>query len=106
MRAFDFNTLHVPEDRDKLRFEQREGKLRNLLHRSVPELAANAVHRLWQQRCDRAVAPICGRIFARMRPFSFPHFRRVASRRDSTGQSCHSEKNLHRSLFDHVASGQ
>lgn len=57
-RAFDFQTLHLPEDRDKLRFEQRNGKLRNLLHRSVPELAAGAVNRLWQQRGERPVARV------------------------------------------------
>src|SRR6202008_4934134 len=50
LRAFEFNTVYVPADRDKLRFEQRDGKLRNLLHRSVPELAAGAVARLWNER--------------------------------------------------------
>lgn len=58
LRAFDFNTLHVPENRDKLRFEQRGGKLRNLLHRSVPELAANAVRHLWEERGPRPVARV------------------------------------------------
>ena len=53
LRAFDFSSLHLPEDRDKLRFEQRDGKLRNLLHRSVPELAAGAVGRLWGGRGPR-----------------------------------------------------
>ena len=58
IRAFEFDTLHVPADRDKLRFEQRDGKLRNLLDRSVPELAAAAVGRLWQQRGPRPVARV------------------------------------------------
>ena len=58
MRAFAFDTAHIPADRDKLRFEQRNGKLRNLLHRSVPELAANAVGRLWAQRGERSVARV------------------------------------------------
>jgi alkylresorcinol/alkylpyrone synthase len=58
MRAFDFQSLHLPEDRDKLRFEQRGGKLRNLLHRSVPELAAGAVGRLWNDRGQRPVAEV------------------------------------------------
>ena len=58
LRAFDFNTLHVPADRDKLRFEQRDGKLRNLLDRSVPALAASAVARLWSQRGPRPVARV------------------------------------------------
>ncbi len=56
--CFDFNTLHLPAERDKLRFEQRNGKLRNLLHRSVPELAAGAVGRLWQERGPRPVAQV------------------------------------------------
>ena len=58
LRAFDFNTTHRPADRDKLRFEQRGGKLRNLLHRSVPELAATAVGDLWRARGPRRVARV------------------------------------------------
>ncbi len=57
-RAFDFRSLHLPADRDKLRFEQRDGKLRNLLHRTVPELAAGAVGRLWAERSPRPVARV------------------------------------------------
>lgn len=49
-RAFDFDTMHVPAARDLLRFEQRDGKLRNRLHRSVPEVAAGAVRQLWDRR--------------------------------------------------------
>jgi alkylresorcinol/alkylpyrone synthase len=33
----------------------KQGKLRNLLHRSVPELAAGAVGQLWKARGPRAV---------------------------------------------------
>ena len=58
LRAFGFDTLHLPADRDKLRFEQRDGKLRNLLHRSVPELAAAAVGRLWADRGPRPVSRV------------------------------------------------
>lgn len=58
LRAFDFDTIHLPERRDLLRFEQRDGKLRNLLHRSVPELAADAVAQLWRQRGPRPVARV------------------------------------------------
>lgn len=58
LRAFDFNTVHLPADRDKLRFEQRDGKLRNLLDRSVPKLAARAVDRLWQERGPRPVSRV------------------------------------------------
>ncbi|MES2694030.1 MAG: 3-oxoacyl-[acyl-carrier-protein] synthase III C-terminal domain-containing protein [Verrucomicrobiota bacterium] len=58
LKAFGFQTAHLPEHRDKLRFEQRDGKLRNLLHRSVPELAAGAVERLWCERGERPVARV------------------------------------------------
>jgi len=57
-RAFDFDSLHLPAERDKLRFEQRNGKLRNLLDRSVPELAAEAVGRLWGERGPRPVSRV------------------------------------------------
>ena len=58
LRCFNFNTLHLPAERDKLRFEQHDGKLRNLLHRSVPELAAGAVGRLWAERGPRPVTQV------------------------------------------------
>ncbi len=58
LRVFDFDTLHRPADRDKLRFEQRDGKLRNLLDRSVPALAAEAVSELWSRRGPRSVARV------------------------------------------------
>ncbi len=58
LRAFDFDTLHRPADREKLRFEQRDGKLRNLLDRSVPTLAAAAVSELWSRRGARPVTRV------------------------------------------------
>jgi alkylresorcinol/alkylpyrone synthase len=58
LRAFDFDTLLVTADRDKLRFEQRDGKLRNLLDRSVPTLAANAVSHLWSHRGPRPISRV------------------------------------------------
>jgi alkylresorcinol/alkylpyrone synthase len=58
LRAFDFRSLHLPAERDKLRFEQRDGKLRNLLDRTVPDLAAGAVGRLWAERGDRPVSRV------------------------------------------------
>ena len=78
LRAFDFQTLHLPADRDKLRFEQRDGKLRNLLDRSVPELAASAVNRLWSARGPRPVARVVahpgGRdVLAALTPVVAPH---------------------------------
>jgi len=58
LRCFDFQTLHLPAERDRLRFEMRNGKLRNLLDRTVPEVAANAVGRLWSGRGDRPVGSV------------------------------------------------
>jgi predicted naringenin-chalcone synthase len=58
IRAFDFESLHLPDDRDKLRFEQRGGKLRNLLDRAVPDVAAAAVGRMWRGRGPRPVARV------------------------------------------------
>jgi len=52
LRCHAFDTHHDPKERDRIRFEQRQGKLRNLLHPSVPSLAAGAVRKLY----DRAVA--------------------------------------------------
>ncbi len=45
-----FKTLHLPEEREKIRFVNGEGKLQNQLHRDVPEIAAGAVELLWEQR--------------------------------------------------------
>ena len=46
LRCGDFTTRHQPASRDRIRFEMRQGKLRNLLHPSVPALAAAAVGQL------------------------------------------------------------
>ncbi len=78
LRAFDFNTLHLPGDRDKLRFEQRDGKLRNLLDPAVPALAAAAVGKLWAARGSRPVARVVahpgGRdVLAALAPVVAPH---------------------------------
>jgi predicted naringenin-chalcone synthase len=58
LRCFEFSTLHWPAERDRLRFEMRDGKLRNLLHRSVPDVAARSVAQLWSQRGPRPVKKI------------------------------------------------
>ncbi len=44
-----FDLLHLPEDRQILRFVNRCGKLRNILHKTVPEKAAQAVARLFER---------------------------------------------------------
>lgn len=63
LRCHSFDTHHVPGARDRIRFEQREGKLRNLLHPSVPELAADAVRYLHDRATANGALPI-GRILA------------------------------------------
>ncbi|MEM9444205.1 MAG: 3-oxoacyl-[acyl-carrier-protein] synthase III C-terminal domain-containing protein [Verrucomicrobiota bacterium] len=45
-----FDSLHIPKEREKLRFENVKGKLRNKLHRSIPGLAAEAVEELFLSR--------------------------------------------------------
>ncbi len=59
-----FDTVHVPEEREKIRFVNAEGKLENKLHRSVPDLAAKAVEHLWERRrgeVDQVLAHTGGR---------------------------------------------
>ncbi len=43
-----FRTLHRPEHREKIRFVNSGGKLKNQLHREVPGLAAEAVRELFE----------------------------------------------------------
>ena len=59
-----FDTIHVPEEREKIRFINSGGKLENKLHRAVPGLAADAVENLWQKRRndpDQVIAHTGGR---------------------------------------------
>ena len=63
-RCHSFDTLHLPADRDRLRFEQRDGRLRNLLDPSVPTLAASAVSRLFAAASNRPSAHTIRRIIA------------------------------------------
>lgn len=51
-----FQTLHLPQHREQLRFTNHQGKLRNILHRSVPSLAAEAVAQLHAEQ-DSTDAP-------------------------------------------------
>ncbi len=60
----DFATVHWPQHRDDIRFEQRDGKLRNLLAPSVPELAAEAVAGLLSREQQRPFARKISRIAA------------------------------------------
>lgn len=56
MRCHGFNTLHQPAYRDFIRFETRNGRLRNLLRPEVPSLAAAAVKQLLDEERDRTGA--------------------------------------------------
>lgn len=63
-RAGAFETRHLPEEREKIRFINAGGQLENKLHRSVPELAARVVSDLWELRRaepDQVVAHTGGR---------------------------------------------
>ena len=83
-----FDTLHLPHDRDLLRFEQRNGKLRNLLHPSVPSLAAGAVSQLYAATtATRGARPIArviahpgGRDVINALETALPEFSLAASR--------------------------
>ena len=57
LRCHGFDTVHDPASRDRIRFEQRNGKLRNLLHPSVPDLAAGAVASLHRRDALRTGTP-------------------------------------------------
>lgn len=63
-RAHNFQSLHIPAEREKIRFVNAGGKLRNKLHRAVPEVAGMAVDRLFARRStdpDRIIAHTGGR---------------------------------------------
>lgn len=47
LRLHGFRTVHRPEHREKIRFVNSGGKLKNQLHREVPVLAADAVRELY-----------------------------------------------------------
>jgi predicted naringenin-chalcone synthase len=49
-KAVNFTTIHIPEEREKIRFINADGHLKNQLDRAVPSLAAKAVAGLYQQR--------------------------------------------------------
>ncbi len=49
-QAGHFTTTHRPAEREKIRFVNAAGKLKNQLHRSVPGLAGEAVAELYSRR--------------------------------------------------------
>jgi alkylresorcinol/alkylpyrone synthase len=63
-QAGRFTTVHLPREREKIRFVNAGGKLKNQLHKEVPILAAEAVAQLYAQRQgepDRVLAHAGGR---------------------------------------------
>lgn len=64
LRFSDFRTLHRPENREKVRFVNSGGRLKNQLHKSVPEIATAAVKELWSLRTsdpDKVITHTGGR---------------------------------------------
>ena len=64
LRFQNFRTLHKPEHREKIRFVNAGGRLKNQLHRAVPALAAEAVAELFEMRScppDQLIAHTGGR---------------------------------------------
>jgi len=55
--ADGFDTLHLPADRQLLRFENSRGMLRNRLHSSIPEASSRAVGTLYERRLARDENP-------------------------------------------------
>ena len=63
-KAANFTTVHRPVQREKIRFVNADGKLKNQLDKAVPGLAAEAVAELYDQRSsdpDRVLAHSGGR---------------------------------------------
>jgi alkylresorcinol/alkylpyrone synthase len=63
-QASHFTTTHRPEHREKIRFINDSGKLKNQLHRTVPQLVAEAVADLYKIRSadpDQVLAHSGGR---------------------------------------------
>jgi alkylresorcinol/alkylpyrone synthase len=63
-RFQNFRTIHKPEHREKIRFVNADGRLKNQLHRDVPALAAKTVSELFEMKSanpDRLIAHTGGR---------------------------------------------
>lgn len=83
-QAGHFTTTHRPEEREKIRFVNSAGKLKNQLHRAVPGLAGDAVAGLFAQRMaepDQVLAHSGGRdvveALERVLPFYLSETREV-----------------------------
>jgi predicted naringenin-chalcone synthase len=63
-KASNFRSLHRPEEREKIRFVNAGGRLKNQLHRAVPQVAAESVETLFfacSRRPDQVIAHSGGR---------------------------------------------
>ncbi len=86
--AGGFRSLHRPEEREKIRFVNSGGRLKNQLHRAVPEIAASSVEELFSKRerdPDQIIAHTGGRdvieaIEKRLPPFRLDETRRALRR--------------------------
>jgi predicted naringenin-chalcone synthase len=56
-RAENFDTLHFPENRETLRFENQNGMLRNKLHPSIPSKSSKAVKALYERSFRNGTRP-------------------------------------------------
>lgn len=87
-RAEDFDTLHFPENRETLRFENQNGMLRNKLHPSIPEKSSTAVEALYERSFSDGSRPeaiishgggikVLDALEEKLPGFDFPESRRV-----------------------------
>lgn len=82
-RFSNFRTLHKPQHREKIRFVNANGKLKNQLHRSVPSLAAEAVRELYELRSrdpDKVIAHTGGRNVVEALEATLPGFQLTETR--------------------------
>jgi predicted naringenin-chalcone synthase len=62
--ASNFRSLHRPEEREKIRFVNAGGRLKNQLHRALPQVAAESVETLFSscsRKPDQVIAHAGGR---------------------------------------------
>lgn len=85
-QAGHFTTTHRPAEREKIRFVNSGGRLKNQLHRAVPSLAGEAVAELYERRTaepDQVIAHSGGRdvveALERVLPFSLTETRYILS---------------------------
>jgi predicted naringenin-chalcone synthase len=113
LRFQNFNTIHAPSQREKIRFVNVDGRLKNQLHRDVPDLAAEAVRHLYEQRSstpDRIIAHTGGRdvidaIEEKIPEFQLEETRQVLRDYGNISSPCVLVA-LENSLRDHPASKQ